>query len=87
MIGVNDATRAGRPRFERHVQSIEHQGRVLLAVDGPTHDFPAVGVHHRTAINFALGGGVFGDVGDPEFIGLDTVELTVDQVICGHHPA
>src|SRR5665811_798715 len=57
---------------------------VLDVVDGPADDLATVGVHHGAAVDLALPGRVLCDVGDPQLVRSQPVELAVDQVVGGH---
>src|SRR5882757_2341908 len=63
-----------------HAKRIEDQLGADVPGDGPADDTPGVGVHDRCAVQLALRGGVFGDVGQPEPVRCGDGELSVDQV-------
>ena len=44
------------------------------------------GVQHRAAVDFAFSRGMFGDVGYPQLVGRQAVELPVHEVIGGGDP-
>ncbi len=86
VVGVHDPARCGPAVADGHVEGVDDQRAVLAGVDRPTHDPAAVGVEDGGAEDLAFPGRVFGDVGDPQLVRGQAVELAVAQVLAGHDP-
>lgn len=87
VVGVDDPAGLGSAITYRHVEGVDHEGGVLLGVDGPAHDAAAVGVEDRSTVDPPFLCPVLGDVGDPQLVGPEPVELPVHQVISGDDAA
>src|SRR5665648_250308 len=83
VVRVNDR-RDRAAGLDRHVERVDDQLGVLDVVDGPADDLATVGVHHGAAVDLALPGRVLCDVGDPQLVRSQPVELAVDQVVGAH---
>jgi hypothetical protein len=59
---------------------IGRQVRSRPGVDGPANDAAAEGVNHNAAIELALAGGVFGDVGDHSLSGPSRAEQAPHEI-------
>ena len=52
----------------------------LRVVDRPAHDLPRERIHHGATENLFFPRGMFRDVGNPEFVRGESVELAMQQV-------
>jgi hypothetical protein len=68
---------------EGHLHGVGHELAADVVGDGPAHNPAAKGVEHDGEEDPALGGGVLGDVHDPEPVRALGIEGSVDEVVTG----
>jgi hypothetical protein len=66
---------------------VDHQAGVSPRVDRPAHDPAAERIQDGTAVQPPFTGAVLRNVGYPQLIWGETVELAIDQIISGDHAA
>lgn len=78
MVGVDHSVSRWSAVLDRHIQGVNYKVCVLVIIDGPANDLSAEGIKNGAAIKFAFPSGMFGNVGNPELVGLGACELPVD---------
>lgn len=70
------------PRFNSHVQSVQHEVGSLPGANRPARNLPRIHVQDTTALGFPLPGGVLRDVGAPQLVGGCVGEIAFHEVFC-----
>ena len=68
---------------DRHLQRVDDELGTHVIGDRPADHPTAPGVDHDGEVDLALGGGMLGDIGDPQPVGTLRCELAVHQVVAG----
>jgi hypothetical protein len=71
--------------LDRHPERVASQRGGWVVADRPADDAAAERVEHDRAVDLALPGRVFGDVGQPQVVRTAAPELAVDEVFGGRH--
>jgi len=80
VIGVDHSPSRRGAVGEGHLQGTGDQTGGLVVIDRPAHDAAGERVEHDRAVQLALPGRVFSDVGDPEPVGLFACKVAVDEI-------
>lgn len=70
----------GLPVAGRHREGVGDQRGRLRRVDGPADHLARAGIQQHGAVDLALPGEMFGDVGNPQLVWRRAGEVTVDQI-------
>lgn len=81
VVGMNDPARTLPACANGHVQGIDHQRGVLLGIDGPADHLAATGIEHCGAENFSFSCRMLRDIGDPQLVHREAMELPIHQAI------
>jgi hypothetical protein len=83
VVGVTDrgVVLGGSAPPERHLEGIDDELGPDVIGDRPADDASAEGVEDDGDVDLAGVGGVLGDVGDPQLVGLVDGELAVHQIL------
>jgi hypothetical protein len=84
VVGVVHGPGGGFAAPDGHVQRVDDQFGAQVVGDRPADHEAAERVDHDRQVDLAVGGGVFGDVGAPQPVGLVGVEQPADQVVGRH---
>jgi hypothetical protein len=79
-VGMYDEFAGGDASAGGHAERVEDEPGGLGAVDGPADDHARERVQDDAAVELALPGRVFGDIGHPQLIGARASKHAPDQV-------
>ena len=80
-VAVNHGAGRGSAAPAGHLQGVDDQLGAQVVGDRPPDNGAAEDVEDRGAVDLALGGGVFGDVGDPQPVGCVGEEAALHQIV------
>ena len=85
LVGVVHEPGVGAAARDGHLERVDDELGAQVVGDRPADDPAAVAVHHGGQVQPALPGPDVGDVGRPQAIARDRVEVALDQVRGGPH--
>ena len=86
VVGVDDSAGFGAAVADRHVECVDDQGAFQGASRWTSRRSELGTRPSPPAVELAFSGGVLGDVGHPQLVGSQAVELAVHEIIGGHDP-
>ena len=82
-VGVQNGRRRRVIRAFRHGQSVIHESRPIVAIDGPPDDAARIHVERDAAEVGPFSPLMFSDVSQPQRVGLRRYEVALDEVLFG----